>query len=386
MKFFTRERLRNTHACDMFLIPQFAPARRWLLSSCLVTLFISGCSTVGLGNVSQTRSNYNKALDASENEQFLLNVVRLHYGESPYFVGVDSITAATSLTSGVNGDFGINNPWAPINGVQWSVSPQIAFSQTPTVTYSPIRGAKFATGMLAPLSLDKVYLLLQSGYNVKEVMKLSLNRVGKLDNGVGASHLAANKLPDSRPFDKFIDDLGNLAETNQIRLELSEYQGAPAIFLYASSLDAATTLSRDLQLSQPYYKLIIATVPLIDQSQPESVISVYPRSFFNVINFLSKNVDDGNKLIASAALNVNATLANSELPWDQFTHNMLHVYQSSSEPVLAVTKVEYEGNWYYIAENDYLSKSTLILMKLIYSLQISEVRTNLPLITIPINN
>ena len=358
---------------------------QWIILSLFLTSGIIACSSAKLGNVPETRENYNIALDNSENEQFLLNVVRLHYGQSPYFVGVDSITAATSLTVGATGDLGVNNPFAPINGVQWAISPNLRFAQTPTITYSPIQGAKFASGMLAPLTLDKIYLLLQSGYNLKEVMKLTINRIGKLDNGVASQHVGARRLPDSYQFDQFINSLDNLIEQNQINSELTQYESQPAILIYANSNDSAKLLSNSLQLSKTYRKIILATTLPIDTTQPENIISVYPRSFFNVINFLAKNVDEPPAATDYESDTYNAPLVSKDVAWDKLTYNMLHIQQSYDEPKSVITKSEYEGTWYYIAENDALSKSTLVLLKLIYSLQMGEVNANLPLVTIPIN-
>lgn len=350
----------------------------------LGSLLIAGCSTVSLGDVPSNRENYNRALDSSENEQFLLNIVRLHYGENPYFVGVDSITAATSLTTGANGDFGVNNVWAPINGVQWSVSPQITFSQTPTVTYSPIQGGKFAKGMLAALSLDKVYLLLQSGYSPKEVMKLVFNRIGTLRNGPSAAHSGASAVPNSSAFDNFINTLDLLASSNQIHSELTSYESKPAIFIYASNQDAAKTLSQSLNLSKPYTKLIFAPTLLVDSKQPENVISVYTRSFFNVLQFVSKDVETPAQETGSPSVEYNRPLADPNIDWSTYTYKMLYVRESSNDPDNVITKIQYEGNWYYINDDDELSKSTLVLLKLIYSLQMGEVQANLPLITIPV--
>lgn len=357
--------------------------RLTILIASLTCGLITSCSTVSLGDVPSNRENYNRALDTSENEQFLLNVVRLHYGENPYFVGVDSITAATSLMTGANGDFGVNNVYAPINGVKWSISPQISFSQTPTITYSPVQGGKFAKGMLAALSMDKVYLLLQSGYSPKEVMKLVFNRIGTLSNGAMAAHSGAAVVPNSADFDGFINTLDNLASANQIHAELTSYESKPAIFIYAANMEAATTLAQGLHLSKPYTKLIFASTLLGDSKQPENVISVYTRSFFNVLGFVSKDVDTPQRE-ESATSEYNRPLAAANVDWSSYTYKMFHVREKSSEPDNALTKTEYEGNWYYIVDNDELSKSTLVLLKLIYSLQMGEVQANLPLITIPV--
>ena len=59
-------------------------------------LLLTGCSTAQLSNVQKNRGNYNVALNQSDNEQFLLNIVRMRFDKSPFFIGVDSITTQTS--------------------------------------------------------------------------------------------------------------------------------------------------------------------------------------------------------------------------------------------------------------------------------------------------
>ena len=359
---------------------------------CLVAL-MAGCSTANLAAVPQNRDSYNRALDASENEQFLLSVVRMHYAEMPYFVSVDSITATTTLRMGVRGNFGPNNPfmgWSKqpaANAVSWSVAPDIGFTQSPTITYSPNQGAKFATGMLAPLTMGKIFLLTQSGYSPSEVMKLTMNRVGSLLNGgISSDHSGSKQLPDTTAFDNHIALLDKLGAKNQIKIDYASYESSGAIYMSFTNPEAAASVAKSLGLSKSYKQLIFSNL-LPDSTHPENVISVYPRSYFNIVNFLARNVDTPQSSSGSSESdNYAATLVDSSVDWRPYSKNLLHVLTSTSEPSSkAVAKTEYNDNWYYIADNDQVSKSTLVILKLIYSLQMGEVDANLPIITIQVN-
>jgi len=358
-----------------------------LLVSGLAAL-MAGCSTANLAAVPQNRDSYNRALDASENEQFLLSVVRMHYAEMPYFVSVDSITATTTLRTGVRGNIGVNNIWAtPQNGLAWTVAPDIGFTQSPTITYSPNQGAKFATGMLAPLTMGKIFLLTQSGYSPSEVMKLTMNRIGSLLNGgIASDHAGAKQLPDTTAFDNHIALLDKLGATNQIKIDYASYESSGAIYMSFSNPEAAASVAKSLGLSKSYKQLIFSNL-LPDSTHPENVISVYPRSYFNIVNFLARNIDTPKSSAGSSeSVNYAATLVDSSVDWSPYSKNLLHVLTSTSEPSSkAVAKTEYNNNWYYIADNDQVSKSTLVILKLIYSLQMGEVDANLPIITIPVN-
>ena len=49
-----------------------------------------------------------------------------------------------------------------------------------------------------------------------------------------------------------------------------------------------------------------------------------------------------------------------------------------------MVKINYKGKWYYIANDDTTSKSILILLKVIYSLQLGDIKANLPMVVIPV--
>lgn len=359
-----------------------------LFASIFAATLVTSCSTVGLGQVPQTRDSYNRALDASENEQFLLSVVRMHYAEAPYFVSVDSLTATTTLITAVRGNVGVANPFNVGNGTFWNLSPYAEFSQSPTITYSPNQGAKFATGMLAPLTMGKLFLLTQSGYSFSETIKLTLNRVGILQNGgVDADHIGAKTLPNTDAFDGFINFLDQSARNSQASFDYLPYESRGAIYVKMKTADGAAKAAKYLGLSKPYQTLVfVQELPDPDNHLPENVITVYARSYFNIINYLARNVDTpkvDNKYAESASYS-SATLVDSSINWTPYSNNLLHVLTSTSEPSRAVAKTEYNNNWYYIAENDQVSKATMVILKLIYSLQMGEVDANLPVITIPV--
>ena len=357
-----------------------------LLFSCFTAMLVTSCSTVGLGHVPQTRDSYNRALDASENEQFLLSVVRMHYAEAPYFVSVDSLTTTTTLITAVRGNAGVANQFNVGNGMFWNLSPYAEFSQSPTITYSPNQGAKFATGMLSPLTMGKLFLLTQSGYSFSETMKLTLNRVGVLQNGgVDTDHIGSKTLPNTNAFDGFINFLDQSSRLNQASFDYLPYESRGAIYVKIKTPDGAAKAAKYLGLSKPYQTLVfVQDLPDPNNHLPENVITVYARSYFNIINYLARNVDTPKVDKTSESVGYSATLVDSSIDWTPYSNNLLHVLTSTVEPSKAVAKTEYNNNWYYIAENDHASKATMVILKLIYSLQMGEVDANLPVITIPV--
>src|ERR1700722_9727816 len=78
-----------------------APRRRgfvrglMLLTACVAA---SGC--LGPGSVRQTRLRYNEVYRDTNDQQLLMNIVRLRYADSPVFIDLPNITSQFELAGG----------------------------------------------------------------------------------------------------------------------------------------------------------------------------------------------------------------------------------------------------------------------------------------------
>ncbi len=84
---------------------------------------LSSCSVIGPASIDHGRTSYNEVIEDTSRQQALLNVVRVSNGESPLFMDVTEVDAATSaggtLGSGATGlgstanfkSTGRNNSW-----------------------------------------------------------------------------------------------------------------------------------------------------------------------------------------------------------------------------------------------------------------------------------
>ncbi|MEN9946350.1 MAG: hypothetical protein RLZZ293_736 [Pseudomonadota bacterium] len=342
-----------------------------------VTSFISGCSTVKLGEVPKTRENYNLAIDNSENQQFLLNIVRMHYGRSPYFISVDSVTTSSSLSTNLALDNLSNAMGMPgsMPGLNWGISPNVTFTEAPTITYTPLQGTKFISGMMTPIEITRIGMLKSSGWNMNTVLDLTISRIGRLSND-DVSHHASGVDNDGAYedplFDKYVELLAKLGQANRIEFSSTSYESSPAILLQAKDQDAAKQISQSLQLKHVYSQFIFTRNALDLNINAENIIPIKTRSLLGVMNYLSLGVQNPS---------VSGVKAKSEKYEDNF-----HVLSSDKEPDNASVKIRYDDDkWYYIPNSDAHSKAMMVLLKLIYSLQLGDIKTNLPVVTIPVN-
>ena len=165
--------------------PRYFFSKTLLLICLMAILPLSLISCVNLGptTLKSERSNYNLAVQRTNDEQLMLNLVRLKYRDTPFFMEVSSVAsqfslstsakASASLQEGINGLFGLGGG--------------VGMTEKPTVTYSPLQGNKFSQRVLSPLPLKTIALLFHSGWSIERIFRLSFQRMNHLKNAPGAS-------------------------------------------------------------------------------------------------------------------------------------------------------------------------------------------------------
>src|SRR4030095_4773717 len=91
--------------------------------------------------------------------EMLLNLVRLRYNDSPLFLELGSVVAQYGYNAAFNaaGTAGGGSGGATVGG-------SLAYSEKPTVTWTPLAGEDFATRMLSPIPLDAIMFFEQNGW------------------------------------------------------------------------------------------------------------------------------------------------------------------------------------------------------------------------------
>src|SRR5262245_426817 len=161
----------------------------------LLALLVSGCAT-GLGPeaVRGERPDYNQQIARSADAEMLLNLVRLRYNDSPLFLELGAVVAQygydASLSAGAQAG----------QGSVGTFGSAFAYSEKPTVTYTPLAGEEFATRMLAPIPLDFVMFFSQSGWSAERLLLVTVQRVNEVFNAPTASGPTPEHPPDYEAF------------------------------------------------------------------------------------------------------------------------------------------------------------------------------------------
>ena len=105
--------------------------------------------------VADSHAAYNETLRARLDEELLLNLVRLRYRDRPLFLQVNSVIArfersfGVSLSGYAGGDSASTSAERPTGYARGSIGGDVEFSETPTVTFTPLQGEDFAERLLA---------------------------------------------------------------------------------------------------------------------------------------------------------------------------------------------------------------------------------------------
>ena len=104
-----------------------------------VTFFLgislTGCGKLGPTTLEWERNNYNIAVQKTNDEQLLLNLVRLKYRDTPFFLEVSSIASQFTLRSNAS----VATTLEKAQNAIFGLGAGIAMEERPTVTYAPLQ-------------------------------------------------------------------------------------------------------------------------------------------------------------------------------------------------------------------------------------------------------
>jgi hypothetical protein len=145
---------------------------------------LSACSVVGPASIDHGRTSYNEVIEDTSRQQALLNVVRVSKGESPLFIDVTEVDAATSaggtLGGGVTGlgaTANLKSTAGTIAGPVESVTGSVSYQEAPTVRYFPLSGNALIAQVSTPIRPDSLVNLYNSDWPLAAILDLGVNRV-----------------------------------------------------------------------------------------------------------------------------------------------------------------------------------------------------------------
>ena len=365
------------------------------LTALAVSLLAVGCASTGPVAVPGDRFNYNQAGAQSTKEQLLLNVVRLRYREPIYVLEIGSMISSHKLEA--SGSFSgwssnlneLGNPaLMAIYGNDKHASQQrnwgasLGYTDSPTITYTPVQGEKFANRMMTAIPQTTIFQLCQSGWAMDQLLECCVQWVNGIPNvsisGIRDSH---------RPVDPRFRRVATLLRTLQdAGLLVFAVEAAPeggnAIYLRAAPDPRGMEEERrQLREILGYSSEIVAGLKLVVapfRVGPDE-LAMQTRSLLGVMWALSRGVAVPEEHVKRGWTDDYRDQNESEAEQTRW----LQVGCSVLPRADAFVQVWYKGHWFFIDESDVSSKRTFALLDYLFSLQQTEKAQDLPVVTVP---
>jgi len=348
----------------------------------MLSLSFIGCVNLGSKTLKNERSNYNLSVQRTNDEQLMLNLVRLKYRDTPFFMEVSSVASQFILSTGVNA-FG--NPLNDSTKGLFGLGGNVEMIEKPTVTYSPLQGDKFIQRVLSPIPLKTIVLLFHSGWSIERIFRLSFQAMNHLKNAPGASGPTPSIAPGYMEFTSAVKYLRKLQVQSAINLSYIKENGVPKLLLHINETyknsKEAKQFAIALNLEPGKTRYVFAFSPVLDKTDQIHVVS---RSLLGVMFYLSQAVEVPREDVLQGKVTQTKTHDGKIFDWKKVTGDLLKIRSLSVKPEAYSKSTYYRGTWFYIDDSDLSSKSTFSLLAQIFSLQAGNIQDNTPLLTLPI--
>jgi hypothetical protein len=345
---------------------------------------ITGCNSFGPDALRGTHPLYNDAIVSSMNDQFIQNIVRLHYRDPTFFLDVASVTASMKLDMGG----GLDQSSVGLNGgadiMQYSLGG--AYSTTPTISYSPLQGESFVKSVLSPIPIDVVFALSASGWNAQRVFGLCVERMNGIENAPNASGPTPQKAPKNGHKFKRLMQLIEEVSIEHLIAPRTDPKTKETQLEIKSSAEFAKQIREikdllGLDQNRQFYHVnsdFIAPSP--------DTISIRTRSLMSIFFYLSHHVDTPQAHRDAGLVTITRNPDGSVFDWSTTAAgSVFHIRQSNEQPEMAFVAIPYRGNWFYLADNDLDSKSTFMLLMQLFRRQAGATKAVGPTLTIPVH-
>lgn len=384
---------------------------------CALVLTLTACAGCAFGPkaIERTHGQYASAVQKVDEEQFLRNIVRLRYLESPRDLEVSAIAAQYELAAGaearpffstesVSGPFfrGFSRllPYASISG-----------SNRPTVSFNPQDDGSTVRQFLTPISPETLVFLTQSGWPVSSVLRIWADRLNGVPNAIPAGGPPRNVLPDFARFDRACELLQVSQDREYVSIlaedRTTEMSGAiPAeamtavaaveaakggfeyrkredgktwslvkvdrrlVFVLSPAGKASPEMTElveilNLKPDADKYELVVASGVPDPAKHPlpqAAVLRLSPRSTAQALFFLANGVEVPPEDIACGLV---------RMPGDgsdptEATRGVFRVHSCAGSkhcrPACASVAIWHRDRWFYIDDRDHDTKATLLLM------------------------
>ena len=387
------------------------------------------CGCLGPRALQKGRLAYNRAVRSTEDQELLLNIVRLRYLDGMKFLNVGGISTQFSFDAGVGvlSNTLVNDKQHP--GFRFDGTA----SERPTISYAPAEGEEFTRRLVTPVDLPLVALMSSSGWPIDRIVLLAMSHVNGVPNTPFTDFVPAGR-PDNRAFRDAVEALTRLQKFGGVELAWQEVlttlspevalpsPGSADVMAAAAkglefrkhASDRGWVLQRRdkepvLRFSPAYaqsedarrFRAAFALLPdrnvypvrLAAQGQTATARSgwtgdalwVTTRSLTEIMYYLSVGVQVPAPHLARGEAPIVKDAAGKPVDWSTFLEGQFRIQSSKDRPGDASLAVRHRDYWFWIAETDLASRSRLSDLAEMFNLVVRGGGTaQMPVLTLPV--
>jgi hypothetical protein len=350
-----------------------------IFTTCGLAFFAAGCMhpKIGPNSLPRDRSLYSVSLADSWKEQTLLNIIKVRYVDLPVFVDIGNIVSSYTLSQGAT----VGGTIQPTGTSSAALGGSLTYSNSPTITYTPLTGNAYIKGLMTPLPPTMVFAGIQNGLPADATMLSSVISI----NGLRNQQATINGIIPADPdFHRVRELLREIQLSGMVRMYVKEEankQQSNILALPGKDIPpeiraASAELRRLLHLNPEATEFKLSSAPL---PSGDTEIAVLTRSIIGLLQNLASQVEVPSEHLAQRRA-FPGFEAGRESPG---VVPIIHIHSSKKKPDDAFISVYYRDTWFWIGDGDIASKQAMLQLIQLFTMIDTGGKESLPVITIP---
>lgn len=333
----------------------------------VLALLLGGCASIGPRAIAVNRPAYNLAVQQTNDQELLLNLVRLLYRDTLYFTTVERVAASMDFNQSYNlgSVFSRSRPSLGRQTLNRSLSlgSTVSLNDRPTVFYAPIEGERFVRQMMTPMNPQLLLMLVKSGWSIDRVFLVAVQDMNGLKNAPTAAGLRPSREPEFRAFQEAARLLRALQREQLLELAtvpVSGGQGLELRFVRTAAERPETARLRELlglAAGQDRFRIVTGV-----EAPDPNTIAITTRPLLSALSYVAQGIEAPLPHLLAGMVRRTVRADQSPFDWSELLHDVFQVHSSAEEPAEASVVIFYRGYYFFIPDSDLETKSTFVLL------------------------
>jgi hypothetical protein len=352
----------------------------------LSLLGLTACPSIGPPSVTRDRFDYSSSVGESWKSQMLLNLVKMRYGDIPVFMDVGQVVAGYSIqrTAAATASIPTFYQGPAANAVTSTLGAAVGVTHndSPTITYTPLAGERFARSMMSNIPPASIMNVLQAGIPVDVVLRLAVQSVNGIDNRRVAGGISREHVKPADPtFYKLVEQLGRIQNAGDIGVRASP-KGDELTLVFRRNHTAAVNHAVDsvirmlgLDPGVREFRIVYGAVPRNNRE-----IALLTRSIFEVLLDIAYTIDVPDRHVVERRV---TPTPEGDLGPEGAIDPLIRIASSPTRPDDSFVAVPYQNHWFSIDDKDPYSKNRFSFILLLFTFVETGSKDIAPVLTIP---